>query len=230
MPAGGVLDDLQQFYVNTVTWLAKPNPNFYFVVDKSTFSRDEASASPGQPFASFWLVVDGHTVADVRSAVSTVTWSGPFAPSATNGIQIPPPSAPLVTQGQRVLIPYSVEFANLNAFPPKPPPGQLPAPVEMPLFASIKVASDDYLAEATFELLAGADPSFQNINPNVNNPFYLSQDLYVFSAVAGQSVTLMDGTTQVQLTASGPNPAENVSCKTLLKQMKSTGQPRLGHR
>ena len=118
VPAGGVLDDLQQFYVNTVTWLAKPNPNFYFVVDKSTFSRDEASASPGQPFASFWLVVDGHTVADVRSAVSTVTWSGPFAPSATNGIQIPPPSAPLVTQGQRVLIPYSVEFANLNAFRP----------------------------------------------------------------------------------------------------------------
>ena len=70
-------------------------------------------------------------------------------------------------------------------------------------------------------MLAGADPSFQNINPNVNNPFYLSQDLYVFSAVAGQSVTLMDGTTQVQLTASGPNPAETFM-QNLLKQMKST--------
>jgi hypothetical protein len=218
---GGVLDDLQQFYVNTVTWLAKPNPNFYFVIDKSTFSRDEASASRGQPSPSFWLVVDGHTVNDVNTAVSTVTWSGPFAPSATNGIQKPQQSAPLVTQGQRVLIPYSVQFSNLNAFPPKPLPGQLPQPVEMPLYASITVAGTDYLAEATFELLSGADPSFQNINPNVNNPFYLSQDLSVFSAVGGQSVTLMDGTTQVPFTTSGPNPAQTFM-QNLLKQMDLT--------
>ncbi len=42
-------------------------------------------------------------------------------------------------------------------------------------------------ASGLFELVAGADPYFTNIDPAQNNVFYLSQDLRVFTATPGQT-------------------------------------------
>jgi hypothetical protein len=185
--AGSVLDDLRTFYLNTVTWLAKPNRNFYFAVDKSSFGYDEAYGGGSFPqFANcFWLVVDGYSTGQVQSAINAnqVTLSGPFA--NISGISIQRGSS-LVTQGQRVLIPYSVQFAggSMGAFPQA---GQ--QPVEMLLQGTITIGGNSYLAETTIELVAGADPYFQNVNPAEHNVFYLSQDLCVFSAAPGSSPT-----------------------------------------
>jgi len=186
---GGVLDDMRTFYLNTVTWLAKPNRNFYFAVDKSTFGYDEAYGGGSFPeFANcFWLVVDGYSTGQVQGAINAgqVTLSGPFA--SINAISIQRGSS-LVTQGQRVLIPYSVQFAGLSmsAFPQA---NQAQAPVEMLLQGSIAIGGDSYVAETTIELVPGADPYFQNVNASENNAFYLSQDLCVFSAAPGSSPT-----------------------------------------
>ncbi|RDS84269.1 hypothetical protein [Dyella psychrodurans] len=177
--SGSVLADLQAFYVNTAIWLARPTKNFYFVVDKSTFGYDEASAGSTFPlFANtFWLVVDGYNLSQVQAAISAhaLTLGGPF--SGINGITITP-GTPIATQALRVLIPYSVQFSGpaMSAFP-----GTNGNPVEKLLQAGIAVAGNEYTAETTFELVAGADPYFENVNPQQNNVFYLSQDLCVFT-------------------------------------------------
>jgi hypothetical protein len=184
---GGVLDDLQTFYLNTLTWLAKPTYNFYFAVDKSSFGYDEADGGNSFPkFANcFWLVVDGYSTNQVQAALSSnqVRLGGPFANIDQISIQ---PGSPMQTQGQRVLIPYSVRFASasMSAFPQANE-----QPVEMLLEGSITVGGNSYVAETTIELVPGADPYFQNVNPAENNAFYLSQDLCVFSVAPGSSPT-----------------------------------------
>jgi hypothetical protein len=42
-------------------------------------------------------------------------------------------------------------------------------------------------ASTLFELVAGSDPYFTNIDPAQNNVFYLSPDLRVFTATPGQN-------------------------------------------
>ena len=46
---------------------------------------------------------------------------------------------------------------------------------------------------ALFELVAGADPYFTNIDPGQGNVFYLSQDLRVFTATPGKNATPVAG-------------------------------------
>jgi hypothetical protein len=188
--SGGVLAGLQAIYVNTVTWLARQNPNFYFVVDKSTYGYDESET--GATFAAFWLVIEGYTLSQVQAAVSAGApqFAGAFA--ALNAIS--PPESPIAEGGpnsQRILIPYSVKFpaSALGAFPS---PGN--SAVQMLLIARFSVTvsgnTNNYAAETNIELTAGADPYFQNVNPTANNPFYLSQDLCVFTVNPQQSTTI----------------------------------------
>lgn len=177
--SASVLADLQAFYVNTAIWLARPSKNFYFVVDKNTFGYDEASAGNTFPlFAdAFWLVVDGYSLSQVQAAISAnaITIEGPF--KGINGITIQAGN-PITTQALRVLIPYSVQFSSpaMGAFP-----GTGGSPVQKLLQAGIAIAGSEYVAETVFELVAGADPYFINVNPAQNNAFYLSQDLCVFT-------------------------------------------------
>jgi len=116
--AGSVLADLQAFYINTVTWLARQDQNFYFVADKSTFGSDESST--GTSFPAFWLVVEGFTLAQVQAAVTSAPpqFAGQFA-----ALNIISPPGTLVPEGgpnsQRILIPYNVQFSpsSMSAFP-----------------------------------------------------------------------------------------------------------------
>jgi hypothetical protein len=188
--SGSVLEVLQACYVNTVTWLARQNPNFYFVVDKSTFGSDEAAT--GVSFPAFWLAVEGYTLAQVQAAVSAnpPQFAGPFAALGV----ISPPGAPVPEGGpnsQVVLIPYSAKFpaSAMGAFPsPGNPAEQMLLVARLSLTASGNTAS--YAAETNIELTAGADPYFQNVNTIANNPFYLSQDLCVFTITPQQSTTI----------------------------------------
>ena len=188
--SGGVLAGLQAIYVNTVAWLARQNPNFYFVVDKSTYGSDESAT--GATFAAFWLVIEGYTLAQVQAAVTANApqFAGAFA--ALGAIS---PPGPLIAEGgpnsQRILIPYSVQFpaSALNVFPsPGNPAKQMLLIGRLSVTASGSTTS--FSAETDIELTSGADPYFQNVNPNTNNPFYLSQDLCVFTVNPRQSTTI----------------------------------------
>ena len=190
--AGGILEGLQTFYVNTVTWLARVDRNFYFTADKSTFGIDEITS--GTSFVSFadafWLVVEGFTLTAVSAAVSAANpqLGGPFAGA---GVTMTP-GAPIGESGaaagdvQRVAVPYSVQFMTKSAFPLTHQP-----PKELLLTASLSISGHpgqqarEFLAETVIELTAGQNPSFQNVNPSFGNVFYLSQDVSVFTVTPG---------------------------------------------
>ena len=185
--SGSVLAEMQAFYANTVIWLARPNRNFYFAVDKSSFGFDEASDNSSfPPFPNaFWLVIDGHSLSEVEVAVNGtgLVLSGPF-----NSIHATlAPGTPVTASDSRVLIPFSVTFsaAAMAAFP-----AANAAPVELLLAASINLGSASYTAETNFQLVAGADPFFVNVNPQTHNEPWLSQDLCVFTVNAKHDTSI----------------------------------------
>lgn len=160
-----------------------------FWVDKSTFGKDEVqdviNASAGVWSRAFWLVIDGFSKNSFSALGVTVgTFTGPF--KALNGIQIiqkpdidfenaAQPQAP-----QRIRIPFDLHFdgSSLLAFP-----GSGSTTYELDVNLTIGGNAVPGSSAATiFELVAGADPYFTNVDPAQNNVFYLSQDLRIFTA------------------------------------------------
>jgi hypothetical protein len=170
----------------------------YFVVDKSTYGRDEVNdvinTGGGKYVDAFWLVLEGFSKNQLGGLIPTL--SGPF--NSISGITIAPDGAGPQFQDasneyapQRIRFGYNITFTSqgLSVFPTTGNP-----PVEELLNASIKVAGTTVSAETDFELAAGADPYFTNIDPLNNNVFYLSQDIRVFSA-ANSDTPLAGGPT-----------------------------------
>jgi len=80
--------------------------------------------------------------------------------------------------------------------------------------------TNNYAAETTIELTAGADPYFQNINSTENNPFYLSQDLCVFTMTPGQSSTI-PGLPNVPFPNTDPQIRDTNAANTFIQQVLS---------
>ncbi len=167
---------------------------FSFWVDKDTFGKDEVqdviNTSGGNWPKAFWLVVEGFSKDAFNALGVTIPApTGSFANLA--GVSITPnpdidfenaasPKAP-----QRIRVPYDISFtsASLTHFPAS---GSQVYELDAWLtIGGTKVPGSD--AATLFELVAGADPYFTNIDPGQNNVFYLSQDLRVFAATPGQN-------------------------------------------
>src|SRR5262249_50422848 len=146
-----------------------------FWVDKSTFGRDEvqdAINDSGGTFPdAFWLVLEGFNINSFNAlGVNIPALTGSFANLA--GIVISRSATPIDFENpgnpnapQRIRIAYDVTFtyATLAAFPN---PCSGPAARELDAFLTVggtKLAASD--ASAVFELVAGADPYFTNIDP-----------------------------------------------------------------
>ncbi len=202
-----VLAGMTAYYLNAVTWLARPNANCYLWVEKSTFGLDEVGDSPAYTDA-FWIVLDGFTPAQVGAA-PTVAFGGAFAsiPSihVASGTPVPQfPGSP--NAAQRILIPCSITFTlpvAAGVFPVSPAPAR-----QLLLEASVSFAGRNEIAEGVFELVAGADPYFTNIEPGTSHPAWLSADLRVFTVTPGINPTPFPGTTFAGGTTSlDPNAA-----------------------
>ncbi|TKC79905.1 hypothetical protein FAZ69_30325 [Trinickia terrae] len=175
------LDPIRQFYVNVVTWLARRNPAFHFWTLKNTFGADEvqSAATSGKNFPdAFYLAVEGFAPSVVGNP--QIHLSGPFAATGAqfqqgSAIYSGNPNTP-----QRVLFKFTVLSIPGGAFP-----SHGSAPAIYPLEASIAFGSNTFSAVTLFELAAGADPYFTNVDASTNPPnaFYLSQDLRVFQVV-----------------------------------------------
>ncbi len=177
-----------------------PLARLSFWVDKSMFGRDEVldviASNMGRWENAFWLVLEGFNKNTYNSlGVSITAFSGTFKTSIP-GIQIVPnvtlpvkfetndPNIP-----QRIRLAYDIIFVNnaendsLNAFPM---PGDMPVTLE--LDTSVTIGGNVITgsgAFTSFELIAGADPYFTNVNPNTENDYWLSQDLRVFTVTPG---------------------------------------------
>lgn len=173
--------------------------------NKDTFGRDEVqdviNRRGGVWSQAFWLVVDGFSKNSFNSlgvAVSGPT--GPFANLAgvtiTRNPNVDFENGAQPAAAQRIRIPFDVTFTNasLANFP-----ANGTATYGLTAFLTIggnKINGSD--AATIFELVAGADPYFTNIDttpgdPIQNNVFYLSQDLRIFTATPGQNNTPVAG-------------------------------------
>lgn len=171
-----------------------------FLADKNTFGKDEVqdiiTTSSGRWPRSFWLAVDGFSKASYQSlGIAPAALSGEFASmpgvTLTERSDIDYENATHPRQPQRVRIPYDITFAN-------------PALAEFPSSGSVTKELDGSVtaggstvpggqAAMLFELVAGADPYFTNIDPSQNNVFYLSQDVRVFTATPDFDATPVAG-------------------------------------
>lgn len=171
-----------------------------FLINKNTFGKDEVqdviNTSAGKWEKAFWIIVEGFSKNSFISLNVTVPIpTGPFA--NLNGVSISQNPDIDYENGaepsvqQRIRIPFDISFtmASLSNFP-------LSGSQTYELDAFIatdgnRVAGSD--TSTLFELLAGADPYFTNIDPAQNNVYYLSQDLRVFTATPAQRKAPVSG-------------------------------------
>lgn len=168
-----------------------------FWVDKNTFGKDEVqdilATHAGRFTNAFWLVIEGFSINRFNALGVTVpAFTGAFA--GIPGVTITRSSTPVDFENpsqpnrlQRIRIAFDITFssASLVAFPDA---GKDPKVMELDGRISVNGVTPPNATCATiFELTAGADPYFTNIDPSQNNVFWLSQDLRVFTAVPGKN-------------------------------------------
>jgi hypothetical protein len=165
--------------------------DIYFVNDKSTFGKDEVTdviADSGGMFSNaFWVMLEGYTIDQL-----SIDQPSPLMPILSGNFNtIPGVTTTLNSSGpeyeipgdlytpQRIRFPFDIQFttAALASFPNTGDP-----PAEKVLIATITIGGVNLNAVTLFELIAGANPYFTNIDPLQDNVFWLSQDLRVFSA------------------------------------------------
>ncbi len=168
-------------------------PQFYFTVNKNTFGVDEVTDTPSYPKA-FWLTLEGYSASQLGSTVPTL--SGPFK---TDGdLTISPNATPVVFElpgdsftPQKITFYYDITF---NAPPFSTFPGTGGQPNTKALHATIAMPEFTPTTDTLFELVAGADPYFTNVDTNDSNAvFYLSQDLRVFTATPHNNSSPVSG-------------------------------------
>jgi hypothetical protein len=182
----GIQCSVQSYWSKADNICLLPTGSVTFWMDKNTFGWDEVqdiiSHSGGVVQKAFWLVVEGFSKDSFTSLSAGVPVpTGAFA--SVQGVTISQNPDIDFENGidpgaqQRIRIPFDLKFVNPNQ-----------SDINRALYAlnagltlnGIKVPSTD--TSAQFELLAGADPYFSNIDPTQNNVFYLSQDIRVFTA------------------------------------------------
>jgi hypothetical protein len=180
-------------------------PNFYFQVNKGSFGLDEVNvnSSYSNP-PPLWLVLEGYTPDAVTAAHLAPTVQVSVAGLT---VSVGPASFEIATQTstpQRVLFPCSVDFAasaitTIAQGGIFPAPGSPPTPTTVELISSVTIGGRILSAETNLELEPGADPYFANFDAAAANPFWLSQDLRVFTVTPGVDNAPIDG---IALTAS----------------------------
>jgi hypothetical protein len=195
---------------NTVSAIAGPNPDnpfplalVSFWVDKNTFGKDEVqdilNTHAGRFTNAFWLVIEGFNINQFNALSVTVpAFTGAFA--SIPGVSITRSSTPIDFENpsqpgrlQRIRIAFDITFtsASLAGFPNV---GDAARVLELDGRITVGGSTPRGATCATiFELTAGADPYFTNIDPAQNNVFYLSQDLRVFKAVPATNNTPVSG-------------------------------------
>jgi len=174
-----------------------------FWVDKNTFGKDEVqdilNTHAGRFTNAFWIVIEGFTINQFNAlGVNVAAFTGAFA--NLPGVSITRSATPIDFENpsqpgrlQRIRIAFDITFtsASLAGFPNV---GDDATVFELDGRIAAGGSTPSGATCATiFELTAGADPYFTNIDPAQNNVFWLSQDLRVFKAVPGKNNVPVNG-------------------------------------
>jgi hypothetical protein len=172
-----------------------PMAEVLFVGQKATFGKDEAqdiiSNQGGLVSGAFWLQIQGFSKQSFNAlGIQVSAFTGSFF--NLPGVKISAnPEGPQYESGvndltpQIILIPFDITLSN-------PFPGQFPASgsTTYGLSVALNIGGTQVTgspASTQFELLAGADPYFTNMDLKQDNQPYLSQDLRVFTGTPAQS-------------------------------------------
>jgi hypothetical protein len=188
--APATLATINQVYVNITNWLSRPRPVITLILERSTFSQDEATAQPD--FAGAILItVDGLKPSQFPAGGITslvpgafqVAWAPTITPALPNGISITPsrvdsddPTLP--DRLQRFTFTYTVTLGN-SAFAFGPPFEPIGIDASLTSAASSTPLTD----RAWIELVKAANPFELDLANNNQTP-WLSSDLRVFPVVA----------------------------------------------
>jgi hypothetical protein len=179
--------------------------NFYFVIEKNNFGRDEVGDTLNYP-TSFYLFLEGYSPNGVAASVPSLT--GSFNNTNIPGLSITLSSTTydIGSTGangdlpQRIRFGYDISFTagSLGSFPS---PGDQPKPFELDATIQVQGTTLSFAPKAEFFLLSGADPYFTNLKSNTGY-FYLSQDLRVFTGTPGANAFPVAGAGAPKLTDS----------------------------
>jgi hypothetical protein len=185
----GVMCSVQSYWSEADGVCILPLGRTSLWVDKDTFGRDEvqdAIATSGGTFQkAFWVVIDGFSKDSFTALHASVPVpTGPFANvggvTISQNPQIDYANGVPSDVQQRIRVGFDITFTTeaLEHFPASG--SQTYALNAFLTTDGNQVQASD--STALFELVAGADPYFTNIDPGQGNVFYLSQDLRVFTA------------------------------------------------
>jgi kumamolisin len=214
-------------------------PSMYVTVIKNSFGLTEVQGSAVQGNAEWsptlLLTLDGFAPNDLTSAPLPTNPMGSDTTVAVGPAQYELKSQ--LSTVQRILFPISINFGPTSSqLKNHSPPGIFPSPgsgqIEYTLKFDLTLSSGQSLeALAPIYLLAGADPYFSNLAPNVKGEqWYLSQDLRVFTVCPGINPSPIADNSRTGLPTLTPNSNTDWESspgysymKSLLKYFNSPG-------
>ena len=194
-----VLNTIKAVFVNITNWIARPKPATQLILERSTFSQDEAPS--GTVFAGAILVtVDGvkpNQFPGGAPVLGAIVGALPWAPqvTVTGSPIVAEPSfvasddPSLSDRVQRFTFKYRLRFTG-DAFTFTPPPGFRNVVVDASLAPTSSPAP---LTDSAFiQLVKSANPFMLDLADS-NETSWLSSDLKVFRVVEGEGVPGLGG-------------------------------------
>jgi hypothetical protein len=191
---GTAFADITAVYDNITRWLARPRPAIQLILERSTFSQDEATANPDFDGAIL-ITVDGlkpnqFPGGGIATLMPTTTqlngWAPTITPSPATGLEITPIAVnsddPMLPDRlQRFTFTYRVHFTDVAAafgFMAQASNVQVAATLTS---AAVTSPLTDF---ASIELVKSANPFMLDLDHG-NQTVWLSSDVKVFHVVAG---------------------------------------------
>jgi hypothetical protein len=193
-----VFDQIKAVYTNITTWMARPRPAISLILERSTFSQDEVSATPGGEFeGAILLTVDGLKPTQFPSGgipalgpiSGTPAWVPSIAVSGGAPITIEPrsvssddPATPPNDRLQRFTFTYRVHFTG-DAFS-----GFSGTSSNVPVTATLTSTGvpGTLNDSGVMVLVKSANPFMLDLTDG-NNTTWLSSDVKVFHVVEGDT-------------------------------------------
>jgi hypothetical protein len=201
MEAAEVFARIKAVYVNITHWLARPRPALNLILERSTFSQDEAGATPNFDGAIL-VTVDGLKpnqfpaggILTLDSDLFDPSWAPVITPEDATGLSITAISVssddPMLSQRlQRFTFRYRVHLDDTAFFQPVRPV-RVDASLTSPAFPA------PLADQAWIQLVEAANPFMLDLEQG-NQTVWLSSDLRVFPVVADGSL-LLDNANRAQ--------------------------------
>jgi hypothetical protein len=191
--AESTFSDIKTVFVNITQWLARPRPALQLVLERSTFSQDEATANPNFDGAVL-VIVDGLKPSQFPgggittlspSGAQLASWAPTFTPGEVSitptGVGSDDPSLP--DRLQRITFTYRLTIVGGAAAFAFPEPFRTLTVTTNLSSSAVSAALTD---SAPVQLVKSANPFMLDLADGATKT-WLSSDVRVFRVVAGET-------------------------------------------